>query len=464
MAGTIWIDVEDLLQHALRFRRPSGIQRLTFELCGALQHECPDRVRFVRQDRLRGGFVTVDWGEVVVRFARSTAAAPDTAAPPLRRPHPARAWLRRRLERVPAEARVPLVAGLRAQLTALVEIAASLRAALRLLRRRRPVAAGWPPAGGVPLDGLARPGDVLANFGAPWFGSAHPALLRDARTRLGLRVALLIHDIIPLRRPEWCEPAMTALFRDWFHAALPQADMLFARSRAVADDIRHYAGAQGMVLAGPVRPVPGGSGLAVPPGGPGRRLPAPGSYVLFVSTLEARKNHLLLVRAWRHLLEQPPPAELPLLVFAGRIGFMVDDLLRELRNSRFLNGRVLLIEQPDDAELAALYQGCLFTVFPSLYEGWGLPVTESLAFGKPCLAAATTALPEAGGSLARYFDPESVTDAVRALRAVLDDRAGLRDWEAQVRREFRPVPWSEMARAMLDQLTPVDAAAVRRVR
>jgi glycosyltransferase involved in cell wall biosynthesis len=75
-------------------------------------------------------------------------------------------------------------------------------------------------------------------------------------------------------------------------------------------------------------------------------------------------------------------------------------------------------------------------------------VTESLAFGKPCLAAEATAVPEAGGRLARYFDPESVPDAVRALRAVLDDRAGLSDWQAQVRREFRPVPWSDTARAI----------------
>ncbi len=460
MAPTIWIDVEDLLEYALRFRRPTGIQRLAFELYAAMQHDFPDKVRFVRQDRLRGGFVTVDWAEVTSRFARITAPAPLPAtAPPRPAPVARTARLRRGLDRLPAEVRVPLIAALRAQAAALTETAASLRACIRLLHPHPHPAPGEAPSGGVPLDGLARPGDVLGAFGAPWFGASHPTLLREARTRLHLRVALLVYDIIPLRRPEWCDPGMASLFRDWVHAALPQADMLFTISHTTSEDLRQHARRAGIRLAGPVLPVPVGSGFAAP--APVRRpprLPQQGTYVLFVSTLEARKNHLLLVRAWRRLLEEMPEHEVPLLVFAGRIGFMVADLLQELRNSLFLGGKVLLIEHPDDAELAALYQGCLFTVFPSLYEGWGLPVTESLAFGKPCLAANTTSLPEAGGSLARYFDPESMADTLRALRAVLDDRAGLRDWEARVRREFRPVPWAAMARAIVDGLVPADAA------
>ena len=461
MSRTIWIDVEDLLQYALSFRRPSGIQRLAFELYGALQHDFQDRIRFVRQDRLHGRFVTADWAGVTAGFAGITADAPAAAARQPRLAPAARARLRRWLERLPTEMRVPLAAGLQAQATAVTEAATALRAGICLLvRRLRPHAPGEAPPDGVPLDGLAQPGDVLATFGAPWFGTAHPALLSDARSRLRLRVALLMYDIIPLRRPEWCDPAMTALFRDWFHAVLPQADILFAISRATAGDVCRYAGTHGIVLVGPVLPVPVGSGFTAPqPAGPAGRLPAAGTYVLFVATLEPRKNHILLVRAWRRLLEQMPEDQVPLLVFAGRIGFMVADLLQELRNSLFLGGKVVLIEHPDDADLAALYQGCLFTVFPSLYEGWGLPVTESLAFGKPCLAANATSLPEAGGRLARYFDPESVPDTVQALRRVLDDRAGLRAWEAEVRAAFSPVPWSETARTIVEALLPARTAA-----
>jgi glycosyltransferase involved in cell wall biosynthesis len=139
-------------------------------------------------------------------------------------------------------------------------------------------------------------------------------------------------------------------------------------------------------------------------------------------------------------------------VFAGRVGWLVADLMQQLDNTGWLDGRIVLVEDPTDAELATLYRGCLFTLFPSLYEGWGLPVTESLAFGKPCIASNVTAVPEAGGSLARYFDPENVAEATRVIRATIEDRAGLAAWEEQVRREFRPVPWEAAADCLLKLL------------
>jgi len=153
----------------------------------------------------------------------------------------------------------------------------------------------------------------------------------------------------------------------------------------------------------------------------------------------------------------------PDLVFAGRVGWLVADLIAQLDHTSWLGGRVRLVRDPTDAELRALYAGSLFTVFPSLHEGWGLPVTESLALGKPCLCSNAASLPEAGGALCRYFDPESLSSAFRSIAAVLDDRPGLAAWEAQVRRDFEPVPWAATAGALLDAVaaleTPLTAAS-----
>ena len=168
---------------------------------------------------------------------------------------------------------------------------------------------------------------------------------------------------------------------------------------------------------------------------------------------------MLLVRAWRRLLDEMPAAEVPALVFAGRVGYMVADLMQELRNSAFLGGKVVLVDHPDDAELAALYRGCLFTVFPSLYEGWGLPVTESLAFGKPCLVARGDLAARSRRRARPLFRPGSVTDARAGTPRHAGRPRGLRAWEAQVRREFRPVPWADMARAIADGLAPGGTAA-----
>ena len=139
-------------------------------------------------------------------------------------------------------------------------------------------------------------------------------------------------------------------------------------------------------------------------------------------------------------------------MFAGHVGWMVEDLMQQLRNTNFLDGRILLVSHPNDAELAALYRGCLFTVFPSLYEGWGLPVTESLTFGKPCVISNATSLPEAGGRLARYFDPENIAEATRVIRETIEDRAALAAWEQRIASEFSPVAWDVSAQALIGAL------------
>src|ERR1700739_3281778 len=113
-----------------------------------------------------------------------------------------------------------------------------------------------------------------------------------------------------------------------------------------------------------------------------------------------------MMRVWRRMLQTMPEAMVPDLVFAGKIGWLTTDLMQQLGNAAWLGGKIRFIESPPEADLASLYRHCLFSVFPSLYEGWGLPVTESLAFGRPCIIAKTTSLPEAGGSLARYIDPD----------------------------------------------------------
>ena len=172
-------------------------------------------------------------------------------------------------------------------------------------------------------------------------------------------------------------------------------------------------------------------------------------YVLFVSTIEARKNHALLFRVWRRMLEEMPVENVPTLVFAGREGWLVSDLMQQLENAEWLDGKIRFIQNPTDAELRRLYADCSFTIFPSFFEGWGLPVTESLSMGRPCLASGTTSIPEAGGQLSRYFNPDNINEAYTLIRKTIEDTEGLKAWTKQVRSEFQPVPWTESAKAIL---------------
>jgi glycosyltransferase involved in cell wall biosynthesis len=463
----IWIDVDDLFKFASSGQRPSGIQRLEFELCFALSAlpESKGRVFFVKHDSLRQRLVTTSWETVEAVYGVLSGASEIRKVSPVmgRVRFAVKAAVRalpsdlRRLALLQIEVLIGLIELARARAS---DVAGAFRRRWRF-RKSRAVA----PQTGDYFADAAQPGDVLAVLGAGWVDFA---LCERAAQEKGLRLALLIYDIIALRRSEWFERHLVEVFRTWFEAAVPQADAVLTISAATARDVTAYAGRAGLKLRAVPKPIPIGTGFskvaARESAGPvePNRLPAPNSYVLVVSTIEVRKNHLLLFRVWRRLLEEMPAEEVPTLVFAGQTGWIVTDLMEQLRSSRFLDGKIVHVESPSDRELEALYDGCLFTLFPSFYEGWGLPVTESHAFGRPCIVSRTTSLPEAGGALARYIDPENTTEAYHVIRETIEDRAGLSQWRERVQREFRPVAWSESARAVLQALDEeVDAGATK---
>ena len=492
---TIWIDVEDLFDYARGNPRPSGIQRVEFEVCRCIVAAVGEgRVRFLRHSPAGDGFRPVAWAAVEALFAGLSTKGPESpsrAAAALRMSTPAvpeaappRRRLRRRVlswaaRRFPAHIRPALGDAVLQQIGAVQSAMHAGRIAWETLFPRRPAPLPLPKAEAEPGpqapalpqpepaeatgEFSARPGDILLVLGSPWFHRGYADLIATAKAEKGLRFGVLLYDIIPLRRPEFCDAGLVGIFHHWLSTVLPHADVLMAISEASAEDIHAYGQEKGWGLS--MRPVaiPMGTGFGSPAPAtrlPGRVYPEPGSYALIVSTVEARKNHILLFRVWRRMLEEMPREKVPTLVFAGRIGWMVADLMQQLKNANYLDGKLVIFQDPTDGELSTLYQGAQFTLFPSFYEGWGLPVTESLAFGKPAIISNTTSLPEAGGRLARYFDPENTTEAYQVVRAVVEDPQGLREWQAQVSREFRPVAWDEAARAVLRAIEePATASA-----
>jgi glycosyltransferase involved in cell wall biosynthesis len=127
----------------------------------------------------------------------------------------------------------------------------------------------------------------------------------------------------------------------------------------------------------------------------------------------------------------------------------VQDLMQQIINTDYLFGSLVVLADASDDELAALYRGCLFTVYPSFFEGWGLPIIESLAFGKPCLASDRTSLPEAGGNLACYADPDDLNAWYTVIRKLLEHPGELALWEERIRHEFKPTDCSATIDALL---------------
>jgi glycosyltransferase involved in cell wall biosynthesis len=151
------------------------------------------------------------------------------------------------------------------------------------------------------------------------------------------------------------------------------------------------------------------------------RLGIRGPYVLALGNLQPRKNLPLLIRAWQELRAAEPDFDLR-LVLVGKKAWLFDDVLAASERSRFADDIVLTGYVPDE-ELPRLYSGAEFCVYPSLFEGFGLPPVEAMACGAPVITSNTTALPEICGDAAEYFDPTSADGLKRAMLALHRDTA-----------------------------------------
>lgn len=292
---------------------------------------------------------------------------------------------------------------------------------------------------------MAKPGDLLLSLGGSWSNPAFAANAARLKQRFGLRFGLLIHDILPLSHPDLVAPAQIPGFRSWFTDVAPLVDIAMSPSKATAVAAEAWASQEGLSLP-PVSVIPFGDGFGEPP----RMQPARRDCVVYVSTVEVRKNHMLLFRIWRRLLERHPREAVPDLVFAGKFGWMVDDLRKELAATGNLGGKIVTARNLTDGELSALYRRSLFTVFPSLAEGWGLPIAESLRHGRFCIASNATSIPEVGGDFVDYHAPHDEEAAFAMIERAIFDGEYLAARESRIATSFVPRAWADTARAIVD--------------
>jgi glycosyltransferase involved in cell wall biosynthesis len=143
----------------------------------------------------------------------------------------------------------------------------------------------------------------------------------------------------------------------------------------------------------------------------------PGRYLLFVGTIEPRKNLSRLLAAFETVYAEGLSDG---LVIVGKRGWLYGDFLARLEKSPARDA-VLFPGYVPDGDLPAVYAGAQGLVFPSLYEGFGLPVLEAMACGTPVVASCASSIPEVGGDAALYFDPMDVEAMVEAVRRLLCD-------------------------------------------
>jgi hypothetical protein len=132
-----------------------------------------------------------------------------------------------------------------------------------------------------------------------------------------------------------------------------------------------------------------------------------------VGTIEPRKNHTVLYYAYK--LAKTRSIMLPRVVIVGRRGWGSDDIVRILTEDPDVKDDFVLLLNTSDDELSWLYGHCLFTIFPSFYEGWGIPIGESVARGVPCLCSDSSSMVEIAEGHVAHFAPTSTDECLAGL-------------------------------------------------
>jgi glycosyltransferase involved in cell wall biosynthesis len=437
----------DISTVAQRFGIPGGVGRVERELAAHALENRPD-IQFSFFDRSRGVFTQVgrQWVPTLVR----TDAVLDVPRPSSSRAKGRLPWrrlsaalrfeynLQVALERVRLTSPSPTARSLATNAIALV----SRTRAGRKGSKFRPSILPFDVATGDPLE--LDPDCVLVSVG---YRSGYNDLdqVEALKARQGFRLVTLCHDLILVQFPELIGERSSQLVRDYWIRAFPLSDLVVFTSKTVERDVRVFCEMHHVTL-GPTSIV--GLGWNPRPSaaeGPAE-LPAavePGKYVLMVSSLDARKGHDLIVRVWRRLLAEGIPQSRDFkLVFVGPYGLNTPHLKKMLAGGA-VGPTLMHFHGVPDGQLTAFYRDAAFCVFPSRYEGFGLPAVEALGAGKALIASTGGAIPEVVAGLAPCIDPDDEQAWYDAIRKWIVDPDERSRFEEKVRRSFKPRTWQE---------------------
>jgi glycosyltransferase involved in cell wall biosynthesis len=258
------------------------------------------------------------------------------------------------------------------------------------------------------------------------------------------RLVVTIHDLAFLVLPDTFPGLWRTLYRLALRRAVRTAHAVIAPSRHTAEDLIRRT----RMRADRVHVVPLAASLpeeATDPAEALARLKVRPPYILSVGTLEPRKNLVRLVRAYRRLAARGAPHR---LVLAGAIGWQPQPLLREVAEGA--PGEVVLVGEVLPAELDALYRAADAFVYPSLYEGFGLPVVEAMSRGLPCVVSSSSSLPEVAGEAALPVDPMSEAGLADALERITTDTELADRLRAAAKVRAARFTWEETARRTLE--------------
>lgn len=259
----------------------------------------------------------------------------------------------------------------------------------------------------------------------------------------GVGLAHMSYDLLPIVTPQYSGHATKSL-TNYTKSIYPLCDVIFAISEHTKQDIIKWLKHNRLNVPSIEVIRLGDDFKLAKPQEPTdvqfiKSRKAGQGFILCVGTIEARKNHTLLYYVYK--LARQRNITLPDLVVVGRPGWKSEDMYEIMTTDPETKEAFIFLQTATDEELSWLYKNALFSVYPSFYEGWGLPIAESIAHGVPCVCSNTSSMPEIAGDLIPYFSPFSTDECLGAITNMLKPGA-----ISQAKRKieaYRPVPWDQ---------------------
>jgi glycosyltransferase involved in cell wall biosynthesis len=406
-SGTLWIDLTMLAHWQGQL---TGIQRVEYNLARRFAQR--ERVRFCVFDKSKKEFFEYDFHNIETKVVALQVANGEKAS--------AVAEVEKFSLRQSVSPWIPRIAK------------RSLKVAGRVVKKRinRNI-----PQMQTPTFNKS---DKMLILSGDWSDDVFATTITTLKSECGFKLTQIVYDLLPATQPAFFVPGMPEQVSNYMAAMFRICDSILAISEATKKDILAFQKLKSLqpckvhvfrlgedfVKDKPLKPQ-----LSV----------EPGKFVLSVGTVEARKNHMALYYMVREAVRVN--MDIPTVVIAGKHGWLVDNFLYLVKNDPIINQKIIFLPNGTDRELAWLFQNCLLTMYQSFYEGWGLPIAESLYYGKLCLASNNSSMPEIAGDLVDYYSPNNPDEMLACISKYLNNPNELIKKERQIKEVYAPTSW-----------------------
>lgn len=265
--------------------------------------------------------------------------------------------------------------------------------------------------------------------------------------------AVSVMDVSYLHYPQLFRAIDLYQLRHWTAYSVKNAAKIFTISKASKDDIMHEYGVPGKKVMVTYLGIKEMDTKIIDKNDLLDKYKISGEYILFVGTLQPRKNIVRLIEAFAKLVKDEKKENLTLIII-GKKGWLYEDILSA--PERFaISSAVKFLHDVDNTHLPSFYTHALFFVLPSLYEGFGLPVVEAMKYGCPVITSNVSSLPEAGGDAALYVNPESVEEIQQQMKILLDNPKRRKELVEKGYKHIKQFSWEKTAQQTLAVLNQI---------